>query len=62
MKSNPLYEIRRGREVLCASRIPFLGYSPETLRSMEQAGIHLYKDGKREKPPRSCQTGSGKQK
>lgn len=56
-----MYELRRGKEVLCVSSVPFLGYSPEVLRDMERSGLHLYKDGKREKPPRSCQTGSGKQ-
>ena len=57
----PLYELRRDGIPVCASHIPFLGYSPEVLRDMERVGLHLYKDGKREKPPRSCQTGSGKQ-
>lgn len=56
-----MYELRRGKEVLCVSSVPFLGYSVAILNDMEKSGIHLYKDGKREKPPRSCQTGSGKQ-
>ena len=59
--SGALYELRREKVTLCASHSPFLGYSPEVLRDMERSGLHLYKDGKREKPPRSCQTGSGKQ-
>jgi hypothetical protein len=42
--------------------VPGLGYDPRTLRDMEKAGLHLYKDGKREKPPRSCQIESGKEK
>ena len=59
--SGAVYELRREKVTLCTSRVPFLGYSPEVLRDMERVGLHLYKDGKREKPPRSCQTGSGKQ-
>ena len=55
------YELRSGTQTLCASSIPNLGYSYATLQSMEHAGLKLYKDGKREKPPRSCQIGSGKE-
>ena len=47
--------------MLCHSSIPLLGYSAAVLNDMEKAGIHLYKDGKREKPPRICRSGSGKQ-
>lgn len=58
----PLYELRRDGIPVCASRMPYLGYPPEVLHDMEKAGFRLYKDGKREKPPRICQSGSGKQK
>lgn len=60
MKS-PLYELRRDGVPVCASRMYLLGYTPEIIRDLEKSGLRLYKDGKREKPPRSCQTGSGKQ-
>lgn len=43
------YELRQGGEVLCASTVPNLGYPPETLRQMWQAGIRLYKNGNRVK-------------
>lgn len=58
---NSIYEIRRSGETICRSSVPGLGYASQTLRDMEKAGLHLYKDGKREKPPRSCQIGSGKE-
>ena len=56
------YELRSGTQTLCASSIPNLGYSCATLQSMEQSGLKLYKDGKREKPPRPGKVGSGKEK
>lgn len=56
-----LYEFRRGKEVVCFSSVPYLGYPPEIIRSQEGEGIHLYVDGKREKPPRIGRSGSGKQ-
>ena len=39
-------EIRRGRQVLCVSSIPLLGYSRETIRDMLANGLTLYQDGK----------------
>ncbi len=57
----PLYELRRDGVPVCASRMYLLGYTPEIIRDMENSGLRLYKDGKREKPPRPCQIGSGKQ-
>lgn len=57
----PLYELRRDGVPVCASRMYLLGYSADTIRDLEKSGLHLYKDGKREKPPRPCQIGSGKQ-
>ena len=39
------YEIRRSGDTLCASSVPGLGYSKETLRDMEKAGLHLYRNG-----------------
>jgi hypothetical protein len=56
-----MYETRLGKEVLCVSSAPFLGYSVAILNDMEKAGVHLYKDGKREKPPRIGRSGSGEQ-
>lgn len=44
-----LYEIRRAGVLLCRSTVPNLGYSKEILRDMERSGLHLYRDGKREK-------------
>lgn len=46
------YEIRRDRVTLCASTVPDLGYSPETLRDMDRSGLHLYRNGKRVKLPK----------
>lgn len=40
-----VYEIRRGREVLCQSTIPFLGYTQVTIRGMLADGLSLYRDG-----------------
>jgi hypothetical protein len=57
------YEIRRSGEILCASSVPNLGYSKETLRDMERAGLHLYRNGKREKAAsRGANTESGRPK
>ena len=44
-----LYEIRRGGEILCRGTVPNLGYSPQTLKEMAKAGLHLYADGKRQR-------------
>ena len=44
-----VYSIRRAGETVCCSSIPNCGYTPETLRSMKQAGLYLYKNGKKEK-------------
>ena len=59
------YEIRRSGDTLCASSVPGLGYSKETLRDMEKAGLHLYRNGKREKAAsrasvtsKSCERGA----
>jgi hypothetical protein len=41
------YEMRRGKEVLCGSTVPNLGYPPAWLKDMARNGIHLYKNGKR---------------
>lgn len=43
------YEIRRGGVTVCCSHIPDLGYSKEILRDMERSGLHLYRNGKKEK-------------
>lgn len=41
------YEMRRGRDVLCTSTVPNLGYPLSWLRDMSRNGIYLYKNGKR---------------
>ena len=57
------YEIRRSGDTLCTSSVPGLGYSKETLRDMEKAGLHLYRNGKREKAAsRAANTESGRPK
>ena len=43
------WEIRRGKEVLCCSTVPFLGYSVGTLLDMYAAGYACYKNGNRVK-------------
>lgn len=43
------YEMRRGREVLCGSTVPNLGYPDAWLKDMARNGIYLYKNGKRVK-------------
>ena len=43
------YEMRRGREVLCGSIVPNLGYPDSWLKDMARNGIYLYKNGKRVK-------------
>lgn len=43
------WEIRRGRDVLCSSTVPNLGYQIACLRDMARNGIYLYKNGKRVK-------------
>lgn len=44
-----VYSIRKSGEEVARSTIPNCGYSPETLRSMRQAGYYLYKNGKKVK-------------
>ena len=59
----PLYEIRRAGVTVCRSSVVNLGYSKETLKDMERAGLHLYRDGKREKAAsRGANTESGRPK
>lgn len=41
------YEMRRGREVLCGSTVPNLGYPDAWLKDMARHGVYLYKNGKR---------------
>lgn len=43
------YEMRRGKEVLCGSTVPNLGYPISWIKDMARHGIHLYKNGKRVK-------------
>lgn len=58
-----LYEIRRAGVTVCSGSVPGLGYSRDTLRDMERAGLHLYRNGKREKAAsRGANTESGKAK
>ena len=58
-----LYEIRRAGVTLCRSTVPNLGYSKKTLRDMERSGLHLYRNGKREKAAsRGANTESGRPK
>ena len=57
------YEIRRSGDVLCSSPIPDCGYSKDALRDMERNGLHLYRNGKREKAAsRAANTESGRPK
>ena len=42
-------EMHRGRDVLCTSTVPNLGYQLSWLRDMARNGIYLYKNGKRVK-------------
>lgn len=45
-----VWQIRKGKEVLCEGHIKNLGYKPETIKEMAKVGLYLYKDGKRVKP------------
>ena len=45
------YEIRRSGVTICSSSVAGLGYSAQTLKDMEKAGMHLYRNGKKEKLP-----------
>lgn len=57
----PLYEVRRGKEVVCTGSVPDLGYSKDILQDMERNGLHLYCDGKKVKSrSRSSSPESGK--
>ena len=57
------YEIRRSGVTVCSGTVPNLGYTKETLRDMERAGLHLYRNGKREKAAsRGANTESGRPK
>lgn len=42
-----MYEIRRGKEVLCSSSVPGCGYPNEILRDMSKFGLQLFCDNKR---------------
>ena len=42
-----MYEIRRGKEVICSSSIPGCGYDRQTIKDMERNGMGLFLDGKR---------------
>jgi hypothetical protein len=44
-----IYSIRKSGVDVLSSPIPNCGYTPETLRSMAQAGYYLYKNGKKVK-------------
>lgn len=46
-ETHDFWEVRRGREVLCAGPIPFLGYPSHILLDMYANGLYLYKNGKR---------------
>lgn len=46
-KIRDYWEMRRGREVLCGSTVPNLGYPAAWLKDMARNGIYLYKNGKR---------------
>lgn len=43
------WEIRRGKEVLCGSTVPFLGYPARILLDMYAAGYTCYRNGNRVK-------------
>lgn len=59
----PVYEIRRAGVTLCSGSVPLLGYSREILKDMDRAGLHLYRDGKREKAAlRGANTEDGRPK
>ena len=59
----PTYEIRRAGQIICSSSIPNCGYSRDICRDMERNGMHLYRDGKREKAASGrSRTESGKGK
>lgn len=51
MSAIDVYEIRRSGVTICAGSVPNLGYSAAILRDMEKAGLHLYRNGKKEKLP-----------
>lgn len=44
-----VYSIRKSGVDVLESHVPDCGYTPETLRSMKQAGYYLYKNGKKVK-------------
>lgn len=44
-----VFELRRGRQVLCRGTVPWLGYSKARLRMMYRDGCVIYRDGKRVK-------------
>ena len=44
-----MYEIRRGRTVVCRSSLPGCGYDSKTLKDMARAGLVLYCNGQKEK-------------
>ena len=46
-KIRDYWEMRMGREVLCGSTVPNLGYPPDWIKDMARNGIHLYKNGKK---------------
>ena len=57
------FEIRRAGQVICSSSVPDCGYPKDILRDMERNGMHLYRDGKREKAASGrSRTESGKGK
>lgn len=45
-----LFQIRRSGVVVCEGHCHNLDYSAETLKDMYRVGLHLYRDGKRQKP------------
>lgn len=44
-----VYTIRKSGMEILESHVPNCGYTPDTLRSMAQAGYYLYKNGKKVK-------------
>lgn len=46
---------RRDGTVVCCSSLPYLGYSLELLKDMEQAGYLLLVDGRKTKYPTAAQ-------
>lgn len=48
-ESRDYWEIRKGREVICGSTVPFLGYPARVLLDMYGAGYCCYRNGNRVK-------------